>query len=202
LGERRERLRWLAGRAAQVSPVARFGQQAQRLDELDQRMVQAMRRSLQGRRERLLWLRGRSAQVSPSARLTQLLSRLEELEQRVGRAMRQVHIGRETALLERRNRLWRANPSAAVRALAARRDALAARLEAAARAGLRDARERLSPLARTLHAVSPQATLERGYAIVVDERGKILRDAAEAADGETIEARLAVGRIRARVQRP
>jgi exodeoxyribonuclease VII large subunit len=202
LGERRERLRWLAGRAAQVSPVARFGQQAQRLDELDQRMVQAMRRSLQGRRERLLWLRGRSAQVSPSARLTQLLSRLEELEQRVGRAMRQVHIGRETALLERRNRLWRANPSAAVRALAARGDALAARLEAAARAGLRDARERLSPLARTLHAVSPQATLERGYAIVVDERGKILRDAAEAADGETIEARLAVGRIRARVQRP
>jgi hypothetical protein len=35
----------------------------------------------------------------------------------------------------------------------------------------------------------------------MDEHGKILRDAADAADGEIIEARLAAGRIRARVQR-
>ena len=58
----------------------------------------------------------------------------------------------------------------------------------------------LSELARTLNAVSPLATLERGYAIVSTEDGRILRDAADAGPGSIIEARLAVGRVRARVE--
>ena len=86
--------------------------------------------------------------------------------------------------------------------MAARQEALGARLEAAGLGAVRGARERLLPLVRTLNAVSPLATLDRGYAIVMDEQGKILRDAAETAEGELIEARLAVGRIRAKVQRP
>src|ERR1700728_4779172 len=61
LAERAERLRWLTGRAAQVSPIARLAQQTQRLDELDQRMSRAMRRRMDGHRERLLWLRRRAA---------------------------------------------------------------------------------------------------------------------------------------------
>jgi exodeoxyribonuclease VII large subunit len=55
---------------------------------------------------------------------------------------------------------------------------------------------------RTLHAVSPLATLARGYAIVKDERGHILRNAADAPAGTVIEARLAHGHIRAKVQDP
>jgi exodeoxyribonuclease VII large subunit len=201
LAERGERLRWLTGRAAQVSPIARLSQQTQRLDELDQRMARAMRRRMDGHRERLLWLRGRAALVSPSARLTQHLSRLDELQQRIGRAMRQLHSGRAAQLRECRSRLWLGSPMALVRMLTARQDALAARLATAGLGALRGARERLLPLVRTLNAVSPLATLDRGYAIVMDEHGKILRDAADAADGEIIEARLAAGRIRARVQR-
>jgi exodeoxyribonuclease VII large subunit len=178
LAEHRERLRWLAGRAAQVSPIARLAHQTQRLDELDQRMSRAMRRRMDGHRERLLWLRGRAALVSPAARVAQLLSRLADLEERAGRAIRQL-----------------------VSTRCSRQETLAVRLEAGGRETVRGAHARLLPLVRTLNAVSPLATLERGYAIVVDEHGKILRDAAQAADGEIIEARLAVGRIRARVQR-
>jgi exodeoxyribonuclease VII large subunit len=202
LAEHRERLRWLTGRAAQVSPVARLVQQIQRLDELDQRMSRAIQRRLQGHRERVLWLRGRAALVSPSARVAQHLRRLEDLEQRLGRAMRQLHGSRSAQFREYRGRLWRANPLTHVRTLTGRQEALAARLEAAGLEAVRGARERLLPLVRTLNAVSPLATLGRGYAIVIDEHGKILRDAADVAEGGLIEARLAVGSIRAKVQRP
>src|SRR6202162_2183045 len=61
LEEQRERLRWLTGRAALVSPAARLGAQAQRLDELEQGLVRALRRRLQEHRERLRWVAGRGA---------------------------------------------------------------------------------------------------------------------------------------------
>jgi exodeoxyribonuclease VII large subunit len=155
LREHRERLRWLTGRAALVSPAVRLAQQAQRLDELEQALARAMRRQLHDRRERLRWLGGRAALVSPATRLTQHAMRLGNLEQR---------------------------------------------LERAARETLRRAREGLSPLVRTLQAVSPLATLERGYAIVSTADGQILRDAAAARPGLVIEARLARGRLRAKVE--
>jgi exodeoxyribonuclease VII large subunit len=50
-----------------------------------------------------------------------------------------------------------------------------------------------------LNAVSPLATLERGYAIV-SIGGDIVRDAATVEPGTLIEARLATGRLRARVE--
>ena len=155
LGSHRERLRWLTGRAALVSPAARLGAQAQRLDELEQRLVRALRRRLQAHRERLRWLTGRAAIVSPSARLTQQLLRLNSLDARLRRASRQAVNSR---------------------------------------------RERLAPLVRTLNAVSPLATLERGYAIVSLEGGQILRNAVDARPGTVIEARLAQGKIRAKIQ--
>jgi exodeoxyribonuclease VII large subunit len=61
-------------------------------------------------------------------------------------------------------------------------------------------REKLLPLVRTLNAVSPLATLERGYAIVSVDGGAILRNAADAKPGTIIEARLARGRVRAKVE--
>jgi exodeoxyribonuclease VII large subunit len=99
LDERRERLRWLTGRAALVSPTARLSAQAQRLDELEQCLVRAMRRRLQAHGERLRWLSGRASRVSPSARLILQLSRLEGLDQRLGRAWRQAMSSRREKLL-------------------------------------------------------------------------------------------------------
>jgi exodeoxyribonuclease VII large subunit len=201
LAERRERLRWLTGRAAQASPNSRLARETQRLDEFDQRMSRAMNRRLDAHRERLLWLRGRAALVSPAARLAQHRSRLEDLARRIGRVIRQMHAVRMSRFRECRTRLYQGAPLTQVRTLAGRREALTARLEAAGLARVRGARERLLPLVRTLQAVSPLATLGRGYAIVADSQGNILRDAAQTADGEIIEARLAVGTIRAKVQR-
>jgi exodeoxyribonuclease VII large subunit len=198
----RERLRWLTGRAALVSPSARLTQQAQRLDELEQCLSRAVRRQLHDYQERLRWLTGRAALVSPATRLAQQLLHLENLRQRMDRAWRQVSNSRRSALSDGRSRLWQASPIGRVRDTAARHAALVARLQAAALARVRRARERLLPLVRTLHAVSPLATLGRGYAIVTAENGGILRDAADAKPGTVIEARLSIGRLRAKVEGP
>jgi exodeoxyribonuclease VII large subunit len=156
---------------------------------------------VESQRERLRWLIGRAALVSPTARLSQQTQRLDELEQRMSRALRQILADRRAVLGERRSRLWQLSPMTRLRSVTARQAALFARLRAAALAQLHRSRERLAPLVRTLNAVSPLATLERGYAIVSTEGGMILRSASDAAPGSIIEARLAVGKIRAKVEK-
>jgi exodeoxyribonuclease VII large subunit len=200
LDERRERLRWLDRRATLVSPRARFAQRAQRLDELDERMRRALHRRLESRRERLQWLRARAALVSPAARLAHQALQVENFGQRISRALRHTLGARRARLTAAERRLWQASPLARVHGAAAEHAALLARLRGAGLESVRRGRERLHLLERTLQAVSPLATLERGYAIVQNECGEILRDAADAPVGTLIEARLAKGRIRAKVQ--
>ncbi|MEP6818992.1 MAG: exodeoxyribonuclease VII large subunit [bacterium] len=64
---------------------------------------------------------------------------------------------------------------------------------------LEEARGRLGIAAASLDALSPLAVLQRGYAIVQSEDGKLLRDARLVSIGDSIRVRLAMGRIRAKV---
>ena len=51
-----------------------------------------------------------------------------------------------------------------------------------------------------MQAISPLATLERGYSIAFrTENGELVRDAAQVAPGDELEIRLARGRITANV---
>jgi len=63
------------------------------------------------------------------------------------------------------------------------------------------ARGRLDSLVSQLGHLSPLGVLERGYAIVQDERGRILKDAGDAPLKSLLDVRLARGRLRARVTR-
>src|SRR5271155_752257 len=75
LEAQRERLRWLIGRAALVSPSARLSQQTQRLDDLEQRMFRAQRQILADRRSALGERRSRLWQVSPVTRVRSTAAR-------------------------------------------------------------------------------------------------------------------------------
>ena len=140
--------------------------------------------------------------ASPAARVRRHLAALADMEQRLYRCLRHAQNRRVAQFREYQSRFWQASPLARVRDAAARHAALEARLQAAGLESVGRGRERLLPLVRTLHAVSPLATLARGYAIVKDERGRILRNAADAPAGTLIEARLAHGHLRAKVQDP
>jgi exodeoxyribonuclease VII large subunit len=56
-------------------------------------------------------------------------------------------------------------------------------------------RLRVQQQGRTLHAVSPLATLERGYAIVFDERDAVVRRSGDIAIGERVRVMLAEGQM-------
>ncbi len=101
------------------------------------------------------------------------------------------------AWLARRLELTHPRTRLAVRAQ--RLDELEGRLARALRRELRTARTRLNAAARTLHAVSPLATLERGYTIVVGPDGRLVRRACDVAVGDAIEARTVEGSYRATV---
>ena len=60
---------------------------------------------------------------------------------------------------------------------------------------------RLNHASARLHALSPVAVLNRGYALVYSASGQLLRNAADAQPGESIRARLAQGTLEADVTR-
>jgi len=59
--------------------------------------------------------------------------------------------------------------------------------------------QRLKLASRTLQSLSPLATLERGYAIVTDDAGRVLVDSGGVKRGASIELRLARGGLDATV---
>jgi exodeoxyribonuclease VII large subunit len=139
----------------------------------------------------------------PGARLAQHAQRLDDLEQRLRLALGAGIVRRQHALETLSARLWRENPRHRLEALCSHAAALRQRMESNMRERLGALGQRLALAARTLDAVSPLATLERGFAVVrrVDD-GRLLRDAADAPAGTEIEARLARGAVRARVTGP
>jgi exodeoxyribonuclease VII large subunit len=88
------------------------------------------------------------------------------------------------------------------RRMAAIRQQLAAQvanLAAAARTRLLESRGALDRRTASLEALSPVAILNRGYALVFDAKGQLVKDAARLEVGDEVSARLARGRIQARV---
>jgi exodeoxyribonuclease VII large subunit len=62
-------------------------------------------------------------------------------------------------------------------------------------------RVRAERMGRALEMLSPLAILERGYALVFDAEGKLVKDAGQVKGGEEISARVAKGEIRAVVKK-
>jgi exodeoxyribonuclease VII large subunit len=83
-----------------------------------------------------------------------------------------------------------------------RLDAAAARAEQILRLQLARRSGRLESLAGKLSQLSPLRILDRGYAIVTNDAGVILKSSADAAVGSGIDIRLAEGRLAAEVTEP
>lgn len=96
-------------------------------------------------------------------------------------------------------RLARTHPGSRLQQQTQRLDELEMRLRRAWEQAIQRSEQRLRLAQRGLDAISPLATLERGYAIVAGPDGRALQDAGEVRAGDMIEARLKRGRLRATV---
>jgi exodeoxyribonuclease VII large subunit len=141
----------------------------------------------------------RLARVHPGSRLQQQAQRLDELEMRLERAagLKLTRVQERYAALAQR--LARVHPGGRLAQQAQRLDELELRLRRAAESLLARVEHRLKLAQRGLDAISPLATLERGYAIVSGPDGRVLQDATEVKPGDAIEARLRRGVVIARV---
>ncbi|HUN59195.1 MAG TPA: exodeoxyribonuclease VII large subunit [Candidatus Binataceae bacterium] len=102
-------------------------------------------------------------------------------------------------LAQSSTRLNAANLQAGVAARRFHVATLADRLQAAARLMLEHSRSDLQSATGRLDAVSPLRVLERGYAVVFNQRtGRALANAADAEVGDDLDIRLSRGRLRAR----
>jgi exodeoxyribonuclease VII large subunit len=164
-----------------------------------QRLGAAMRREQRVGAVRLEAVGRRLSLAHPGVRLQQRLQRLDDLMRRLAGAARAGlhHDGRRLA--RSRARLLERSPRQLLSERRGCHEALHTRLDRALREQLARCGHRLALAQRALDAVSPLATLTRGFAIVTRADGTLLTDAAAAADGESIEARLARGILVARV---
>ena len=170
------------------------------LGAFERNIAGAMRRRLLAWRQALVQHERGLARAHPGARLRQHAQRLDELEQRLQRAVLRKTESARMRLASAEALLGRSSPARRLATLRTRLEAVNRRLPAAIARSIQHARTRCERSMRTLHAVSPLATLDRGYAIVTDAvTGRVLTDAAAVRAGVQIDARLARGSIRATV---
>jgi exodeoxyribonuclease VII large subunit len=172
---------------------------AERVAGLHTRLSRAARFQLLHARNEL----NKLAQQGTFARMRDLIARrgqgVDELVFRLAEAQRR-HLRTYHRRLDRASARVRAHDlrtklSAMRRDVQARTDALAA----ITRNLLLHRRGHLDRLAAQLEALSPVAILERGYALVFDQNGNLVTDAAQLARGDGVRARVARGEFTAEV---
>ncbi len=187
--------------SAAAELVIRSRQEIENASEaLRERLARAMRYRLLMARQSLAELAQHGAFARIMDSLGRRQQRLDELAYRLETALRR--------LLEHDRRRWEFAAAAVryydvrqrLRAIEEQLESRTAALAAAFRNALLERKSQLERLAGSLQALSPLAILERGYALVFDSSGKLIKDPDAVRAGDDISARVAKGEIRAVVK--
>jgi exodeoxyribonuclease VII large subunit len=172
---------------------------ADRVFTLDQRLLRAARYRLMQASSAFARVRVESILIRERDQLRRRQQRVDDLTLRVESLWRTKHRRLTDKLQLLATRLLRQDVVARTTLARERLASLEARFTRAQRDHLRGFRDRESSLARHLTALSPLAVLSRGYALVYDNRGVLIKDTENITEGQSILTRLARGRLRSRV---
>ncbi len=173
-----------------------------RIASLALRIGRIGQRSVEDRGQRMDWLARRLVAASPAATLRRQQDSLRESRGRLSSAIRQRLLSDKNQLQAIRGTLLQQSPAISVQRNLGQLSELRQRLSMSARSLLAAVDHRTALLGRALHSVSPLATLDRGYAIVMDaSTNKALHDATDVSVGNDIRAHLSKGELIATVSK-
>jgi len=167
---------------------------------LSERLTRATNRHLHTVGARMTGLVHRLGRSHPGIQLRESNQRLDELEARLKRGWGALAAKRQAQLTAILADLRNATPQRQLMTLRERSRWISGGLQQAMLSRLEQRRTRLGLVARALQAVSPLATLDRGYAIVTSARdGAVITNAETLSPGAKIGVRLARGELTATV---
>jgi exodeoxyribonuclease VII large subunit len=165
-----------------------------RFVQFEQRLQQLLQRKINQQQQTLDLLSKRLAQQSIEQKLVRNQQHLSALRKRLTQAIQNKLQQQHNLLAVKTAKVWQHNPAITIRHYQHRRAYLSHRLLSAIEQRLQQHQQRLVTASQTLNAVSPLATLSRGYALTIDPRsGQIIRSVTQLKQGDIIETRLAQG---------
>lgn len=165
-----------------------------RFQVFESRLQQQISRQLSHCQQTLDWLQRSLQQQHPGRRLQRDNLQLEELGSRLTRILQHRIIGLKSRLEVNESMLIRHHPRVKIDHQRQKLLYFEERLKRAMFSKLEYLRERQAGIGQTLHAVSPLATLERGYAIVTGQPGgELIKSSQQLQPGQAVKTRLGHG---------
>jgi exodeoxyribonuclease VII large subunit len=178
------------------------------LQEIEEQADSLRLRLARAMRYRLLMAKQTLTEVAQHGAFARMMEGINQRQQRLDDIRFRLE-NSERRLIEKHHRKWE-QVSAAIRHYDARRVLSGMRrylashttaIASAMHTALLRRRSRLEQLQHQLKALSPVAILERGYALVFDSSGKLIKNSAQVEVGDEISARLAHGSLTAKVEK-
>ncbi|HEY4380523.1 MAG TPA: exodeoxyribonuclease VII large subunit [Acidobacteriaceae bacterium] len=172
----------------------------ERLQALDARVLRAIRYQLMHARQRFTALSTDTLQHRLHTLIGRRGQRLDDLRHRLEATAARALRARSSHLAALTARVERQNPSVRFTLASRRLERAQQSLDRLALNSIATRTARLDRATDRLHALSPLAVLNRGYALVYAADGRLLRSATQVQPGDTIQARLAEGSLAAEVK--
>jgi len=131
----------------------------------------------------------------PGERIREQVQRSDELELRLHSAMNRLMRDKRSQLNQNQSQLSRLNPSRTLTAHQEQVKQLMSRLESLTKSKIDRRKLELAEKVGRLQAISPLATLERGYALATTDQHEVIRDSRQVKAGQSINIRLQKGSI-------
>ncbi|PJK09643.1 exodeoxyribonuclease VII large subunit [Lysobacteraceae bacterium NML95-0200] len=199
LQQNMQRLDYARLRLEARSPGAQLDLARLRQQQLRQRLHSALAQRLQTALQRTTQAVRTLESHAPERRLAMLAAQQQAMAHRLQRAWQQTWQQARQRSQSAGHRLQQQHPGGRLQQLQQRLAQLATRPQAAIHQQLRLQQQQLQGVARALNAVSPLATLARGYSILHSADGRVLRSVHTVQPGDALSARLADGTLQLQV---
>lgn len=166
----------------------------EQVQNLHTRLIRSWRNTAQFHAHRHADLHHKLNRVHPANRIATQSQTLDRMTLSLTHGMRQLLNARVSAHERQKNRLYQHSPVSRIASQLARSQRLDERLRQSARQFLTNKGYALASSARQLEAVSPLATLSRGYSITFKD-GKAVTSVSQVKPGDTLHTRVKDGEI-------